>query len=472
MNLTLDFNNVMSDVIGPDRGIKPGEIDALKGRAAEIHRDLQARRKIDPCLKHAGTSIGFYNLPYDKTLLKDVILLSEELAERFDNLVVLGIGGSALGAKAVFNALCHPYHNLLLRNERRGLRVFFCDNIDPDGFQPLLEILNLKKTVFNVITKSGETAETVAQFMVVKRLLEKKVGKTYRGHIVITTDPLKGELRKIANEEGYKTFHAPTNVGGRYSVLSAVGLLPSALAGVDIKKLLAGARYMDEVCNTNDIWKNPAYMSAILQYLAYKKGKNISVIMPYSSSLRDFAEWYIQLWAESLGKRANLKGEIVNIGPTPLKAVGTTDQHSQLQLFMEGPYDKVITFIKVEKFKDKVSIPKMFEDFKEIGYLGGHTMAELFKAELAATRIAMTKNKRMNYTVVLPEINPFTFGQLLFFFEVQTAFAGGLFGINPFDQPGVEEGKRLTYGIMGKKGYEEKKKEVKDWPEGNKRYVI
>src|SRR3989304_8294094 len=252
MNLTLDFNNVMSDVIGPDRGIKPGEIDALKGRAAEIHRDLQARRKIDPCLKHAGTSIGFYNLPYDKTLLKDVILLSEELAERFDNLVVLGIGGSALGAKALFNALCHPYHNLLPENRRKGLKLFFCDNIDPDTFEPLLQTLNLKKTMFNVITKSGETAETVAQFMVVKRLLEKKVGKTYRDHIVITTDPLKGELRKIANEEGYKTFHAPTNVGGRYSVLSAVGLLPSALAGGGIKKLLAGGRYMDGGGNTNE----------------------------------------------------------------------------------------------------------------------------------------------------------------------------------------------------------------------------
>jgi glucose-6-phosphate isomerase len=264
----------------------------------------------------------------------------------------------------------------------------------------------------------------------------------------------------------------PTNVGGRYSALSAVGLFPCALAGIDIKKLLAGARYADKICSRGDVWKNPAYMSAILQYLAYKKRKNISVIMPYSSSLKCFAEWYVQLWAESLGKRMNLKGETVSIGPTPLKAIGTTDQHSQLQLFMEGPYDKIITFIEVEKFNNKVSIPKMFEDFKEIGYLGGHTMAELFKAELAATRIALTKNKRPNYSIIIPAINPFTIGQLLFFFEVQTAFGGGLFGINPFDQPGVEEGKRLTYGIMGKKGYEDKKAEVENWHRGNKRYII
>src|SRR3990172_6735283 len=236
MRLTLDFNNVMSDCLGQGHGIRPEEVEVLAGRAAQIHKNLQERRKSD---------IGFYNLPYDRRLLKEVLSLSKKLAKQFDNLVILGIGGSSLGARAIHNALCHPYHNLLPRNARKTPRVFFCDNIDPDSFNPLLKILNLKKTVFNVITKSGETAETVAQFMVVKRLLEKKVGKTYRGHIVITTDPLKGELRKIANEEGYKTFHVPTNVGGRYSVLSAVGLLPSALAGVDIKKLLAGARYMD-----------------------------------------------------------------------------------------------------------------------------------------------------------------------------------------------------------------------------------
>jgi len=493
MQFTLDFNNTMSDVLGSEQGFRPEDIDGLKKQANEIHKNLQARRRTD---------IGFYNLPYDEKLLKDVLSLSKELAGCFDTLVVLGIGGSSLGGRAIFNALCHPYHNLLhsvgegrlspnasigdvpsrcgrpqgsplqARNKRSVLRIFFCDNIDPDGFKPLFEILNLKKTVFNVITKSGETAETIAQFMVIKKLLEKMIGKKYRDHIIITTDPLKGALRKIADEEGFKSLPVPPDVGGRYSVFSAVGLFPSALAGVDIKKLLAGARYMDEMCDTDDIWKNPAYMSAILQYLAYKKGKNISVIMPYSNALRDFAEWYLQLWAESLGKKVNLKGEVVNIGPTPIKSIGTTDQHSQLQLYMEGPYDKIITFIEVKKLKNKMPIPRIFEGFKEIGYLGGHSIEELFKAELDATRIALTKNRRMNYAIAIPEINPFTIGQLLFFFEVQTVFAGSLFEVNAFDQPGVEEGKRLTYGMMGKKGYENKKNEVAKWPKGAKRYII
>ncbi|HBR17501.1 MAG: glucose-6-phosphate isomerase [Deltaproteobacteria bacterium RIFCSPLOWO2_12_FULL_43_16] len=472
MNLTLDFNNVMSDVIGHEHGLRPEDIDVVKGRGAEIHKNLQERRKAD---------IGFYSLPYDNKLLREVLSLSKELAGSFDNLIVLGIGGSSLGGRAIFNALCHPYHNLLSRTgsvgvyprlKRNASSIFFCDNIDPDSFEPLLKMLDLRKTLFNVITKSGETAETVAQFLAVKKLLEKEVGKKYKNHIVITTDPIKGPLRKLAGEEGFKTLSIPPNVGGRYSVFSAVGLFPSTMAGVDIKKLLAGARDMDKVCSIDNIWKNPAYMSAIIQYLAYQRGKNISVIMPYSNALRDFSEWYIQLWAESLGKSVNLKGKAVNIGPTPVKAIGTTDQHSQLQLYMEGPYDKIITFIEVKKFKNEVSIPKMFEDFKEIGYLGGRSMEELFRAELVATRIALTKNKRMNYTITIPDINPFTIGQLLFFFEVQTAFAGGLFNVNPFNQPGVEEGKKLTYGMMGKKGYEKKGAEVKEGLRRNKRYVI
>ncbi|HLA51326.1 MAG TPA: glucose-6-phosphate isomerase, partial [Thermodesulfobacteriota bacterium] len=317
---------------------------------------------------------------YDKKLFKDVLLLSKELTDRFDNLVVLGIGGSSLGGRALFNALCHPYHNLLPRDKRKGLRVFFCDNIDPDSFSPLLKILNLKKTVFNVITKSGGTAETVAQFLVINDLLKKRLGKKYRNHIVITTDPVNGPLRKIAADECFNSLPVPPNVGGRYSVFSAVGLFPSAMAGVDIKKLLAGARQMDKTVSTSDIWENPAYMSAILQYLAYQKGKNISVIMPYSNALRDFAEWYIQLWAESLGKRVNLNGAVINLGPTPIKAIGATDQHSQLQLYTEGPYDKIITFIEVERFDNKIPIPEAYKDVGEVSYLGGHTMDELFKA--------------------------------------------------------------------------------------------
>ena len=214
-------------------------------------------------------------------------------------------------------------------------------------------------------------------------------------------------------------------------------------------------------------------MAAIIKYLAYGKGKNISALMPYSNALKDFSEWYVQLWAESLGKRINLKGEVINCGQTPVRAIGTTDQHSQLQLYMEGPYDKIITFIEVKKFKDKVAIPKIFEDFKEIGYLGGHTLNELFHAEQAATRTALTKSKRMNYTIAIPEINLFTTGGLFFLFEVQTAFAGGLFEINPFDQPGVEEGKRLTYGMMGKKGYEDTAAEIGGRSRHrNRRYVI
>jgi len=461
----------MSERVGP-QGIRPEEIDGLRERVRFIHNRLAEGRK--------RGKIGFYNLPYDLTILKDIKRLSRKIRDEFDTFVLFGIGGSCLGPKAIFTALRHPYHNIPSNvpecfdqgKERRFPRVFFFDNIDPDGFQGLLDVLDIKRTVFNVISKTGETAETVSQFMIIKRLLEKRVGKKANRHLIITTDPKRGGLRRIVDEEGIKGLPIPPVVGGRYSALSSVGLLPSAVAGIDIEELLSGARYMDDMTKTDDLWKNPAYISAVIQYLAYQRGKRILVFMPYSNALRGIADWFIQLWAESLGKERSLKGEVVNIGPTPIKAIGTTDQHAQLQLFMEGPYDKIITFLAVGSFHSKVSIPRIYQDIEGMGYLGGHTMEELFHTEKVATEVALTKKGRINYTIHLPEINPFTIGQLLFLFEVQTAFTGGLFDVNPFDQPGVEEGKRFVYGMLGKKGYEDKGKEVKEWSKRDKRYVI
>lgn len=473
MRITIDFNNVMSERVGPEGGIRPEEIDGLRERAKSIHNRLTEGRE--------KGEIGFYNLPYDLTTLRDIKRLSKEIRDDFDTFVLFGIGGSCLGPKAIFTALRHPYHNLLSKpapeclnqgKGRRFPRVFFFDNIDPDGFQGLLDVIDIKRTVFNVISKSGETPETVSQFMIIKRLLERGVGKEANKHLIITTDPKRGCLRRIADEEGIKCLQIPPNVGGRYSALSSVGLLPSAVAGIDIEELLSGARFMDDLTKTDVLWKNPAYISAVIQYLAYQRGKRILVFMPYSSALSEIADWFIQLWAESLGKERSLKGEVVNMGPTPIKAIGTTDQHAQLQLFMEGPYDKLITFLTVGRFHSKIPIPEVYQDIEGMAYLGGHTMEGLYQAERVAVEIALTKKGRINYTIHLPEINPFTIGQLLFFFEVQTAFAGGLFDVNPFDQPGVEEGKRLVYGILGKRGYEDRGREVKAWSKRDKGYVI
>ncbi len=211
---------------------------------------------------------------------------------------------------------------------------------------------------------------------------------------------------------------------------------------------------MDRQCQAASFQENPAYLGAMLQYLAdTKKGKSVSVIMPYADSLSGVGDWYCQLWAESLGKKYSLDKELVNVGQTPVKAVGVTDQHSQLQLYLEGPFNKVVIFIAPQRYKQEVKMPPAYEDIEAVSYLGGHTLNELIQAEQDATELTLTKNSRPNWKISLPEINPFSLGQILYFFEVQTIFAGGLYNIDPLDQPGVEEGKRITYRIMGRKGF-------------------
>jgi glucose-6-phosphate isomerase len=320
--------------------------------------------------------------------------------------------------------------------------------------------------MFNVITKSGGTIETMANFMVLKQRLIKKVGyKNHKKHVIITTDPKKGDLRQIVNDEGYESLEIPSEVGGRFSVFSSVGLLSAAVSGISISKLLEGARHMDELCKNRDIWKNPAGMAAVLQYLFFKKGKNISVLMPYSDRLQGLAEWFCQLWAESLGKNEKT-------GSTPVRTLGVIDQHSQLQMYMEGPQDKIITFVKVKDFGITIKIPKDMQRYASMNYLGGHTINDLIQAEQRATELALTKNGRPNYTITIDKISPFTVGAVIYLLEMQTAISGELFEINAFDQPGVEEGKKITSGLLGRPGYEDKLKEIDSLPEAKEKYIV
>ena len=295
----------------------------------------------------------------------------------------------------------------------------------------------------------------MSQFMVLKNRLEAELGDDYRKHIVATTDQTTGILRQISNEEGYKTFVIPDDVGGRFSVFSAVGLLPFALVGIDIEELMQGVKDMDLALKNTDIRHNIAAQNALIHYLMdTQKGKNLAVMMPYSSRLKYISDWFVQIWAESLGKNKNLDGEPVCVGPTPIKAVGATDQHSQIQLYNEGPNNKLITFIRVKEFDTSIEIPKIFE-YTGIGYLGGKTINELLNAEADATRVTLVDYQRPNVTITLDNISPYNIGQLLYMLEVQTAITGALYHINAFDQPGVEQAKNYTYALMGRAGYEE-----------------
>ncbi|WP_317366425.1 glucose-6-phosphate isomerase [uncultured Tyzzerella sp.] len=463
MKIRLDYNNMMEEFIGKT-GVSKNDIDSL-------NLDKAKQAMID---KRANGKMDWRDLPYNQEdVCNDIISYVEQVKDNFDAFVVLGIGGSALGPISVQQAINHPYYNEISREKRKGYPKFYvADNVDPEKLVYLFETIDITKTLFNVISKSGSTSETMSQFMIIKKMLEEKLGDKSKEHIVCTTDKENGNLVKIAKEEGYKTFTIPAGVGGRFSELTPVGLLPAAFCGIDIKELLKGAAVMDEMCKKDDIYKNPAYMYAILNYLTMKNGQNISVMMPYADSLKFISDWYAQLWAESLGKKYDNDGKEVYVGSTPVKALGATDQHSQVQLYAEGPFDKIITFIGVDKFKKSITIPKIYEDMPSLAFLGGVTQDDLIKTEQIATEYALLKAGKPNMTITLPEVNENTLGQLLYFFEVATAFTGELLNINAFDQPGVEEGKNATYAYFGRPGYEEKKKELDAMPLKINDYII
>ncbi|OGH99365.1 MAG: hypothetical protein A2104_03590 [Candidatus Melainabacteria bacterium GWF2_32_7] len=455
----LEFNwkNVDSAVIGNEHGINvTKEFENYKTKIAEIVSDIYGNKNTP------DRWLAWMNLGYNEELVKEINDYVSQVKGKFDNLLVLGIGGSALGGIAVTEALLKPYWNLLDKEARNNFpRIFFLDNIDPDQINGMLNVLDLKKTLVNVITKSGSTAETMSQFMILKDKLTKELGADYKEHIVATTDQSKGILRQITDEEGYKSFIVPDDVGGRFSVFSAVGLLPFGLVGINIAELLRGIRDLDKELANTDINKNIAAQNALIQYLMDQNCKDISVMMPYSSKLRFVSDWYVQLWAESLGKEKDLNGNIINAGPTPIKAVGATDQHSQIQLYNEGPNNKIINFIRVKEFDTELKIPTVFEN-TGIGYLCGKTINDLINAEADSTKVALTDFKRPNVTLTLPKINEYYLAQLLYMLEVQTAIAGGLYNIDAFNQPGVEQAKNYTYALMGRKGYEESASELRE----------
>ena len=463
MTLRLDYNNMMQEFVGAD-GLTKADFKANKSVIENAFETVQSNR--------GKGMMGWSELPYNQTeIVNDIIATAKDVRNKFEYFVVLGIGGSALGPIAVCQALCHLHYNDLPKYKRKAPKFYVEDNVDPERMQALLDVIDVKKTMFNVITKSGATSETMTQYLIIMDLLKKELGEDAKNHMIATTSESKGNLIKIAKQEGLKTFYIPDGVGGRFSEMCPVGLLPAAVLGIDIKEMLAGAAYMDKICKNKKLSENPALTAAALQYIAMGKGKNISVMMPYADGLKYIADWYAQLWAESLGKTVDKNGNKVYTGQTPVKSLGVTDQHSQVQLYNEGPFDKVITFLGVDNYRTTVTISDGCKDIPDVNFLCGHTMNELIKAEQEATAYAVTKSGKMNHTITIPEINAFTIGELLFFFEMQTAFAGEMLNIDTYNQPGVEGGKNATYALLGRRGYEAKKEELENAPQKKEEYV-
>ena len=449
--LRIDYTNVLSTSVGEENGITPAELESLAGPSRTALASVLARRTKD---------LRWQDLPAQEKVHAEILDYAASVQGRFKNVVVLGIGGSALGNIALQTALNSPYHNL---HPPAGLpRLFVLDNIDPDLVGEFLDVFDPGETLFNVISKSGTTAETMSQFLIFRKRLCDRLGeKEHADHVVVTTDAKSGVLREIVKREGYASFVVPDGVGGRYSVLSPVGLLSSALVGIDVKGLVAGAAAMGEACSAGDFASNPALVYAAVQWLLQsRKSKPISVTFAYSSRLSSLGDWYAQLLAESLGKKKSRAGKDVFAGPTPVRAVGVTDQHSQVQLYVEGPFDKWFTILAVDEPDHAVPIPGAWDDLEGTAYLGGRTLNELFHAEREGTRIALTEARRPNLSIHFPSVTPHTVGQYLYLMELAVAVMGEHYGVDAFDQPGVEAGKVAAYALMGREGYAKRRAEI------------
>jgi glucose-6-phosphate isomerase len=463
MTLQLDYTNMMADAV-------PGAISEDLWRAAgDALRAAHAR----VTQQHAAGELGFIDMPDDTRLLDQSLQIAAWAVDERDvrDVVVLGIGGSALGPIALRTALREPGWNLLDERRRGGRpRLHVLDNVDPITIVSLLERLELGHTLFLVVSKSGGTAETMAQYLVVRKQL-KLARLPLADHLVVVTDPTRGALRPIAQRDGLRSAEIPPNVGGRFSVLCPVGVLPAALIGINVRQLLAGARDMVHLARRDDAALNAALAYAGLQWLADTRlGKRMHVFMPYCDQLRDFAAWFVQLWAESLGKI--VPGSKESVGPTPIAALGATDQHAQVQLFMEGPPDKTITFLSVKHAEPGPDILTSPQDSPDLQYLAGHTLGELLDVERRATAGALAKRGRPNMTLTLERMDAYEVGGLIMLLELATAYAGALYGVNAFDQPGVELGKQFTYAILGRPGFDAAMQEWRSLPKPDPKRIV
>lgn len=450
------YGRVLQDRLDGEHGLPRRRLDELARRFPAVQAEVRQRR--------AAGEYGFYGLAAQERTVRQIAGFAEGLGQAYDHVLLLGIGGSALGARALISALRPPAWNELDDEAREFFpRLTVLDNVDPTSVAGALRRIDPRRVLVNVVSKSGGTVETLAQYLVVRRWLDEALGSAASRHLVFTTAAEGGELRELATREGIATLEVPPEVGGRFSVLSPVGLLPAALVGIDIQALVAGAARAVARAESDVLLDNPAALYAALHWSAdTQAGARIHVLMPYSDRLRDLAEWFRQLWAESLGKRVDRDGRVVHAGPTPVASVGATDQHSQAQLFMEGPFDKVVTFVTVDRPGDDVAVPVSTGLPEALACLGGRTLGGLLRIEYEATSAALARAGRMNCTIELPDLAPATVGELLMFFQLATGYAGAWYGVNPFDQPGVELAKRLMFAALGRSGYDAPVEQAED----------
>ncbi|GAE94015.1 glucose-6-phosphate isomerase [Gracilibacillus boraciitolerans JCM 21714] len=423
------------------------ELDYLKAPVKLAHEMLHNKTG-------AGNEfLGWIDLPtnYDKEEFSRIKKAADKIKSDSDVLLVSGIGGSYLGARAAIEMLNHSFYNELSKEQRKTPQVFFVGNsISATYINDLFDVLKDKDVSVNVISKSGTTTEPAIAFRIFKKLLEEKYGvEEAKSRIYATTDKEKGALKTLANEEGYESFVIPDDVGGRYSVLTAVGLLPIAVSGIDIDEMMQGAQKAQEELSESDLDKNPAYQYAAVRNVLYNKGKTIEMLINYEPALEYFSEWWKQLYGESEGKDYK--------GIYPSSANFSTDLHSLGQYVQEGRRDIFETVLHVEEPKSNITIEKEDQDLDGLNYLAGKTLDFVNEKAYQGTLLAHTDGQVPNLLIHLPKLDAYTFGYIAYFFEKSVAISGYLLGVNPFDQPGVEAYKTNMFALLGKPGFEEEK---------------
>ncbi len=400
--------------------------------------------------------LGWIDLPedYDKEEFVRIQKAAEKIRKDSDVLVVIGIGGSYLGTRAAIDMLNHSFYNVVSSEKRNGPQVVFAgNNISSTYMSDLIDLLDGKNWSINVISKSGTTTEPALAFRMYRDLLEKQYGKEEaKNRIYATTDRARGALKTVADEEGYETFVIPDDVGGRYSVLTAVGLLPIAATGVDIEAMMQGARDARAAYSSSELEENGAYQYAAVRNILYSKGKTIEMLINYEPGLQYFSEWWKQLFGESEGKDGK--------GIFPSSANFSTDLHSLGQYVQEGRRDLFETVIRVENSRKSLVVEKAENDLDGLNYLAGQKVDFVNNKAFEGALFAHTDGGVPNLTVSIPAMDAYTFGYLVYFFEKACALSGYLLGVNPFDQPGVEEYKVNMFALLGKPGYEERKVEL------------
>ena len=426
------------------------EVDYMEDMVKCVHDKL-----------HNGTGagndfLGWIDLPvnYDKDEFERIKKSAEKIRSDSEVLIVIGIGGSYLGARAAIEMLTNNFHNALDNDKRKAPKIFYVgNNISSTYMAELLQAIEGKDVSLNIISKSGTTTEPAIAFRILKSYVEKKYGvEEARKRIYATTDKAKGALKTLADSEGYETFVVPDDVGGRFSVLTAVGLLPIAAAGINIDEMMKGAADAREAYSNPSIKENDAYKYAAVRNALYNKGKVIEVLVNYEPSLHYFNEWWKQLYGESEGKD--------NKGLFPAAVDFTTDLHSMGQYIQEGRRVLFETVINVEKPKYEINIEKDADDLDGLNFLAGKTMDFVNKQAFQGTLLAHNDGGVPNMVVNVPEISAYYFGYMVYFFEKACGISGYLLGVNPFDQPGVEAYKKNMFALLGKPGYEEMKAEL------------